>query len=186
MENSGEYKSETGCVCPLSGSVSCQRHGIRKNAHFHHLCQTRQDYFNMYERCVGPGQEFTNCDGTSPVPPSILVEGPKEPCPSCQQSKDFKPVEAKPEALNQAQPKLPSLWQQAKNFTKATVAHVASGMDEVTPDEQNARLAICKACPHFLADQNKCGHCGCPLKRKTSWKTSACPIGSWGPGKEVK
>lgn len=180
MENSGEYKTATGCVCPLAGF--CAKHGIRKNPHFHHLCQTRQDYFNMYEKCIGPGQEFTNCDGNIEAP-QIIVDAPKDPCPSCNKSKDLI-SETKSETLNEV--KMPSLWQQAKNLTKSAAVHIASGMGEVTPEEQKARLDLCEQCPFFDHKKKKCGKCGCMMLIKTKWPTSSCPIGLWGPGRNIK
>lgn len=192
METSGEYKSETGCVCPLSGF--CSRHGIRKNAHFHKLCQTRQDYFDMYEKCIGPGQEFTNCDGTV-QPPDIVVDGPDIPCPSCNKDKDkeketennIKESELTKALPEEKQPiQMPSLWEQAKNLTKATVTHVASGMGELTSEEQQARLDLCGQCQFFDNNKKRCGKCGCMMLVKTKWPSASCPIGLWGPGRNVK
>ena len=51
---------KTGCECPLAGY--CNRHGIKKNHHYHKLCQNHTGYFNMWEECRGPGQNFIDCD----------------------------------------------------------------------------------------------------------------------------
>jgi len=44
----------TGCVCPAAGY--CERHKTEKNEHWHMLCQTREDYFAVWEAGRGPGQ----------------------------------------------------------------------------------------------------------------------------------
>lgn len=43
-----------GCECPVAGF--CERHKIHKHEAWHRLCQTRQDYFNAWEKGKGPGQ----------------------------------------------------------------------------------------------------------------------------------
>ena len=40
-----------------------------------------------------------------------------------------------------------------------------------------SRLEICKACPHYEADQ--CKLCGCYTPLKTKWFTEECPIEKW-------
>jgi hypothetical protein len=182
MENSGEYRSSTGCVCPLAGY--CDRHKIKKNPHFHHLCQTRQDYFDMYEKCVGPGQEFTNCkDGQAP--PVIIVDGPIEPCPGCKEPKKTAQPYTPPAPSNV---QMPSLWQQAKNLTKSVVEHTKTGGQNVTAEEKQARLDICNSCEFFNKDNNRCGKCGCMMQIKTGWASSSCPLNppKWGRGADVK
>jgi len=44
----------TGCVCDTPGF--CERHGVKKNAHWHHLCKTNDRYFRAWEHGHGPGQ----------------------------------------------------------------------------------------------------------------------------------
>jgi hypothetical protein len=34
----------------------CVRHGVKKNEHWWKLCQRRQDYFELWEQGIGPGQ----------------------------------------------------------------------------------------------------------------------------------
>lgn len=81
--------------------------------------------------------------------------------------------------------KLPSLVQQAKNFASASVAEakaIARGNRPVTPQEQQARLAICAGCPFILikeASGDRCSQCGCFLNAKTAWRSSFCPVGNW-------
>lgn len=52
---------KTDCVCEAAGF--CQRHQCAKTEHFHNLCQTRPDYFALWERGGGP------CVNPNPVPP---------------------------------------------------------------------------------------------------------------------
>ena len=54
MEN-----KNTECECPLAGF--CNRHGIKKNNHYHKLCQNHPGYFQMWEECRGPGQQQIDC-----------------------------------------------------------------------------------------------------------------------------
>lgn len=44
----------TKCQCPAAGF--CERHKVAKTAHWHKLCQTRQNYFQAWEDGHGPGQ----------------------------------------------------------------------------------------------------------------------------------
>lgn len=57
----------TGCVCKEPGW--CERHQCQKHAHWHHLCQTNEDYFQAWEAGRGPGQGL----------PKVVV--PREPRP---------------------------------------------------------------------------------------------------------
>ncbi len=42
------------CVCPLAGY--CERHKVEKSERMHRHCQTRDDYFALWEAGRGPGQ----------------------------------------------------------------------------------------------------------------------------------
>lgn len=46
------------CQCqPDSFPFQCPRHGCRKTRHWWKLCQTRADYFRLWEEGRGPGQQ---------------------------------------------------------------------------------------------------------------------------------
>ena len=45
----------TDCVCESAGW--CERHQCEKTCHWHRLCQTRSEYFQLWEEHRGPGQE---------------------------------------------------------------------------------------------------------------------------------
>ena len=38
----------------------CERHGIHKDTHWHHLCQTRVEYRKAWDEGHGPGQILTS------------------------------------------------------------------------------------------------------------------------------
>ena len=59
-ENSGNLVI-TPCQCQMdseSNGVFCDRHKCLKSKSLHTLCQTRQDYFKMWEEGVGPMQDM--------------------------------------------------------------------------------------------------------------------------------
>ena len=47
----------TGCTCKNPGF--CERHQVEKGKHWHHLCQTSEKYFKLWEEGNGPGQKIT-------------------------------------------------------------------------------------------------------------------------------
>ncbi|MBN72689.1 MAG: hypothetical protein CME32_25830 [Gimesia sp.] len=51
-----KQSAKTGCECAAPGW--CERHQCKKHPHFHRLCQTRTDYFDLWERGAGPGQNL--------------------------------------------------------------------------------------------------------------------------------
>lgn len=150
-----EEKPKTECECPLAGF--CNRHGVTKSTHQHKLCQTHAGYFQQWEECHGPGQRFIDCTAL------------KKPVEA--------PAEAHTEISESQQPKMPSLWQQAKNLTSAVGQHVKSGMQHASEEVQQERLSICATCPFLSGD--RCTKCGCHLPTKTSWSSSKCPVGKW-------
>lgn len=75
---------------------------------------------------------------------------------------------------------LPPITQQAVNFAKDTIAHAANGFKKVDAKTKGDRIAICRSCPHFRPQGERCGKCGCYIHSKTSRASSSCPIGLWG------
>tara|TARA_R110000824_G_scaffold198743_7_gene382781 strand:+ start:3330 stop:3842 length:513 start_codon:yes stop_codon:yes gene_type:complete len=58
-----EESNDTGCQCQFSPEdkvLFCKRHGCMKTKNLYNLCQTRQDYFNMWEDGSGPNQSLTS------------------------------------------------------------------------------------------------------------------------------
>lgn len=74
-----------------------------------------------------------------------------------------------------------SMAEKLKSFTKAAVSHAADGFANVSSEKKKQRQDICNACEFINKDNNTCNQCGCYLDVKTSWRTTSCPIGKWGP-----
>jgi len=47
-------------------------------------------------------------------------------------------------------------------------------------ENKEERLAVCKDCPFYNAERNKCKKCGCNMTFKTMYAGSKCPIDKWG------
>jgi hypothetical protein len=73
----------------------------------------------------------------------------------------------------------PPLWRQALNFAHALAKHVRAGLPQTPSRLRKTRLKTCKACPHFLPENERCGVCGCFLATKISWQLATCPKGKW-------
>ena len=78
---------------------------------------------------------------------------------------------------------LPSTWKQAWNVLGAAwrnqSAEVLTGFGPLAGDyRQELRLAECTMCASRNGD--RCGECGCPIEKKTSWAQEQCPLGKWG------
>lgn len=155
----------TGCVCPMAGY--CTRHSMNKNVHFHHLCQNSEKYFNLWEGCRGPGQEFTDCAKASVKREEVLPDV-KPPCTAC--------AKAQQEQLKQ---NLPSLTEQAGTLASASLAHAKNGFKNTTDDMKKNRLEICDNCEFFIRDHKRCGKCGCFVEVKAKWESNHCPVGKW-------
>src|SRR5690606_38884503 len=80
----------------------------------------------------------------------------------------------------------PGLVQKATNLAKATVRHTISGFKDVPTETQEARYAICQACPSqcYKPKSDSCTLCGCIMKTKTAWSTASCPAGHWSRWKK--
>ncbi len=89
-------------------------------------------------------------------------------------------------------PTPPSLGRRLLNFGAAAIGHHLNGSPTCTQDEIDARLAVCRECPLWLADPNNadlgtCTHseCGCAGGRfqrylnKLAWRDQNCPAGLW-------
>lgn len=154
----------TPCECPMAGY--CERHGVNKSAHLHKLCQNHIGYFVMWEDCQGPNQNPQDCQRKSFKSNETNFQAPAQNM-----------LERSPEE-KQAEQKLPSTMEMARNFLGAATDHVKNGMKHVDENQQKNRLAICEECPH-LVEGGRCGKCGCYLQTKTKWASSSCPIGKW-------
>jgi hypothetical protein len=77
----------------------------------------------------------------------------------------------------------PSTAQMIKNAAQSVVKNVQSVIEgnslSVSSEEANLRLNVCKTCPYFDKDQERCKQCGCKMAVKTYLKAEKCPIGKW-------
>ena len=73
------------------------------------------------------------------------------------------------------EPKLPSFFTMATNFTKELVKYAAQGAPNVSPENYIKRLGACEGCPFFQKSKMRCGKCGCLIEHKAKWRTSDCP-----------
>lgn len=87
-----------------------------------------------------------------------------------------KPAFAKPASL-------PTSSQMARNLIQSlgrNIKSVAAGNGlRLTSEEANKRLSICNSCQFYIANQQRCGKCGCYMAVKTYLKAERCPIGKW-------
>jgi hypothetical protein len=74
----------TGCECEQPGW--CPRHQCEKTEHWHMLCRTQRDYFQLWEQGRGPGQQTSS--RTNPATRvSCQHKGEllrEQKCPSCR------------------------------------------------------------------------------------------------------
>ena len=73
------------------------------------------------------------------------------------------------------EPKPPSMWQMAKNFSSSLAEYLKAGAPNVTTDQYLERLDACNNCPKLMREKMRCGLCGCLLEHKAKWKTTTCP-----------
>lgn len=86
-------------------------------------------------------------------------------------------IEAHKKQIPDNKPKMPSMFQQAKNFTKAVAKHAMNGGLNVPKNVKKSRMDLCSGC-EFLSD-DRCSKCGCFVDSKTNWASESCPIGKW-------
>lgn len=100
-----------------------------------------------------------------------------------------------PDAEADAEPALPGLFAQARNFAKAVVSDVAHRRERLDADQVAARLAACERgeglpaelvedghCRNFRVSDRRCGGaegCGCYLDAKAQAPHWDCPLGLW-------
>jgi hypothetical protein len=75
----------------------------------------------------------------------------------------------------------PTLLQKVKGFFRSAKKHAAGGLQQVSEEEYQRRIGICRVCDFFKEDY--CLKCGCQLKgkvfSKARWKSEACPLKKW-------
>lgn len=88
-----------------------------------------------------------------------------------------------PKCDDTEEPKLPSIFDQAKGFINSAKDVVGGALagDGVTVDESiyNSRMSICRECPLLIKETERCSECGCFMKVKAMFKKTYCPVGKW-------
>lgn len=74
--------------------------------------------------------------------------------------------------------KKPKLHIRIKNFLKALIDHIKTGLRKSSKREQNKRMRICNNC-EYQNEKKECTICGCYLPMKTAWKEQKCPENKW-------
>lgn len=82
---------------------------------------------------------------------------------------------------SRAQPKISATaGQMAKGLIKTAGQAIMNG--KVSQEIRDERMATCKACPFYNADQSRCSECGCFMEAKT-WvggdPNMLCPKQKW-------
>jgi hypothetical protein len=68
-----------------------------------------------------------------------------------------------------------NLARAAANEAKA----IFSGALAVPQESIASRMETCRACEHFICDQNRCALCGCFAALKARMRSQHCPVGKW-------
>jgi hypothetical protein len=76
-------------------------------------------------------------------------------------------------------PSSPGVGEMAMNFAGALLRDLKAGRPRRTPDEVEAILSICQGCELWRSEENRCGQCGCWIRKKASWAQEHCPLGKW-------
>jgi hypothetical protein len=78
---------------------------------------------------------------------------------------------------------LPPFKQMVQNVGQSVVRNVQSVVDgnalNVSDNEKDRRLSICRSCEFFIKEQERCSKCGCYMAIKTYLKAESCPVGKW-------
>jgi len=83
------------------------------------------------------------------------------------------------EELKKQEPPLPTLGEMAANFGGAVLRDLKAGRPRRSPDQVEAILTICRECEHWRAEDQRCGKCGCWIRKKASWAQEHCKLGKW-------
>ena len=69
----------------------------------------------------------------------------------------------------------------AVRVTNAVIRHAASGFKNVSEEQFQDRLTICRSCEFLDPAPMQCKNkgCGCFLNVKARMETMHCPIGKW-------
>ena len=79
----------------------------------------------------------------------------------------------------QEQPSLPGVGEMAANFGGAVLRDLKAGRPRRSTEAVEAILTICRGCEHWRSDDQRCGKCGCWIRKKASWAQEHCKLGKW-------
>lgn len=140
------------CACmPTEFPFYCERHQVRKSAHWVELCQTRDSFWQAWEEGHGPGQ-FRNGQTQTKRRDRKVKKGD---CGGCGGK----------------------LAAMAWDLTKSIAAFIADGLKTVDEEEYRRRLSVCDVCEKRRGQ--RCGSCGCFIALKAKGRAWDCPDGRW-------
>jgi len=74
---------------------------------------------------------------------------------------------------------LPSFGEMAANFAGAVARDLKAGRPRRSAEQVDDILTICRGCEHWRADDQRCGKCGCWIRKKAWWAQEHCKVGKW-------
>lgn len=90
--------------------------------------------------------------------------------------------EALADLRQQFRPTPPPVPEMAVNLARAVANEakaIFSGALAVPHESIASRMETCRACEHFIHDQNRCALCGCFAELKARMRSQHCPVGKW-------
>jgi len=90
--------------------------------------------------------------------------------------------EALADLRQQFRPTPPPVAEMAVNLARAAADEakaIFAGALAVPHESIASRMETCRACEHFIRDQNRCALCGCFAELKARMRSQHCPVGKW-------
>ena len=90
--------------------------------------------------------------------------------------------EALADLRQQFRPTPPPVPEMAVNLARAAADEakaIFSGALAVPHESIASRMETCRACEHFIHEQNRCALCGCFAELKARMRSQHCPVGKW-------
>ena len=90
--------------------------------------------------------------------------------------------EALADLRQQFRPTPPPVAEMTVNLARAAADEakaIFAGALAVPHESIASRMETCRACEHFIRDQNRCALCGCFAEIKARMRSQHCPVGKW-------
>ena len=90
--------------------------------------------------------------------------------------------EALADLRQQFRPTPPLVAEMAVNLARAAADEakaIFAGALAVPQESIASRMETCRACEHFIHEQNRCALCGCFAELKARMRSQHCPVGKW-------